>query len=55
MTFDEYEKLEKRTKDMIFKLYVVYCDNNKVKKIVNKDWYRWLKEDFNVIKNAGVA
>lgn len=47
MTFDEYEKLEKRTRDMVFKLYVNHCDANRVKKIISKDWYRWLTEDFN--------
>jgi len=47
MTFDEYEKLEKRTRDMIFRLYVAYCGANKIVKIVSKDWYRWIKEDFN--------
>ena len=47
MTFDEYKKLKKHTQDMIFKFYVAYCDANKVKKIISKDWYRWLIEDFD--------
>lgn len=50
MTFDEYEKLEKRTRDMIFKLYVAHCDANRVRKVISKEWYRWLTEDFNKSK-----
>lgn len=55
MTFNEYRKLNKQTKGMIFKLYVTYCDNNKINKIISKDWYRWLRENFNEVKDAGVA
>ena len=52
MTFDEYEKLEKRTRDMVFRMYVAYCGANKIVKIISKDWYRWLKEDFNRRENS---